>query len=139
MKEFNCDQEEISTSRLLSKLSGLRENDPKIETSFDLMLRSFFTCSVQRRSRLNLSALTSLTPHGNNDYLLLTTPIFRDSRLTSAVPNFSDFCSMGKSQGTPLLAAGGMDRRVQHMATSNRGWLFPWNLPWTNRGDKLAK
>jgi len=46
---------------------------------------------------------------------------------------------MGKSQGTPLLAAGGMDRRAQHMAASNRGWLFPWNLPWTNRGDKLAK
>jgi len=47
--------------------------------------------------------------------------------------------SMGKTQGTPLLAAGGMDRRDQHMAASNCGWLFPWNLPWTNRGDKLAK
>ena len=38
-------------------------------------------------------------------------------------------CSMGKSQGTPLLAAGGNGR-----ASAARGvsWyrLFPWNLPW---------
>jgi len=46
---------------------------------------------------------------------------------------------MGKSQGTLLLAAGGMDRRAQHMAAVNRGWLFPWNLPWTNRGGTCSR
>jgi len=44
--------------------------------------------------------------------------------------------SMGKSQGTPLLTAGGMDRRAQHRAASKRCWLFSWNLPWTNRGGQ---
>ena len=42
--------------------------------------------------------------------------------------------SMGKSQGTPLLAAAENGQRAQQMAALNSDWLFPWNLPWTNRG-----
>jgi len=44
-----------------------------------------------------------------------------------------------KAREPRCLRRGGMNRRAQHMAAVNRGWLFHWNLPWTNRGGQARE